>query len=136
MSTSQTLLVVDDEPAIRLLLSEFFKKRCRVVAVDGGRKSLEWLNENSLPCAMIVDLNMPDMGGIEVIKQIRAQSALDGLPIIVLSSKESSQDRIQCLRAGADDYLVKPFNPEELDARLESILRRVGHTQAAAPNII
>ena len=70
---------------------------------------------------------MPDMSGIDVIKAVRASAMHKEAPIIVLSSKESSTDRIECLRTGADDYMVKPFNPDELDARIGAILRRLNH---------
>ena len=119
------LLVVDDEPAIRLLLQQFFKNRFDVVPLDGGTQAVAWLEAHTTPPSIILDLSMPDMSGMEVIKIVRASAVHKGAPIIVLSSKESSADRIACLRAGADDYVVKPFNPEELDARIHAILRRI-----------
>jgi DNA-binding response OmpR family regulator len=121
----RTLLIVDDEPAIRLLLKQFFGKKYTIVTHDNGKQAVEWLSgTNEIP-VMILDLNMPEMSGIEVIKHVRASAVHRTSPLIVLSSKESSADRIACLRAGADDYVVKPFNPEELDARIDAILRRV-----------
>jgi DNA-binding response OmpR family regulator len=121
----KTLLIVDDEPAIRLLLKQFFMKKYDVVLLDGGKQAIDWLESNTAIPAIILDLNMPEIGGLEVIKKVRASSHHHKAPLIVLSSKESSTDRIACLRAGADDYVVKPFNPEELDARIDAILRRI-----------
>lgn len=121
----KTLLIIDDEPAIRLLLKQFFQKKYDVVLLDDGIQAMEWLGSNTETPVMILDLNMPAMNGAEVIKKVRVSDRHRNAPIIVLSAKESSADRISCLRNGADDYVVKPFNPEEVDARIDAILRRM-----------
>lgn len=121
----RTLLIVDDEPAIRLLLKHFFTSRYAIETLDDGTQAVAWLAANAATPVIILDLNMPAMNGMEVIAHVRAHAVHHAAPVIVLSSKESSADRIACLRAGADDYLVKPFNPEELDARIDAILRRL-----------
>ena len=121
----KTLLIVDDEPAIRMLLQQFFKKKYDVVLLDGGKQAMQWLESNTAIPVIILDLNMPEVSGIDVITMVRASAQHQTAPIIVLSAQESSADRIKCLRAGADDYVVKPFNPEELDARVDAILRRI-----------
>jgi len=119
------LLIVDDEPALRLLLTQFFQNQFRIITLDGGHACLKYLEEKDEPDVMITDLNMPDMAGIDLIKKIRTTTKWDYLAIVVLSSAESSKDRIECLRAGADDFVVKPFNPNELDARIGAIMRRL-----------
>lgn len=119
-----TLLIVDDEPAIRLLLNEFLQKKFNITTLNDGSSCLKYL-AGSEPNVLIIDLNMPDISGLQVIKEIRANPNWNRLAIIVLSGEESSKDRINCLRAGADDYVVKPFNPQELDARVDAILRRI-----------
>ncbi len=124
MAGLPTMLIVDDEPALRMLLKEFFKKKFNSVALEDGLACIPYLEKNTLPLLMILDLEMPGMGGLDVIKKVRGKSDWNSIIIVVLSSKESSKDRIACLRAGADDYIVKPFNPEELDARIQAILRR------------
>lgn len=121
----KTLLIVDDEPALRLLLKQFFQKEYEVVVLTNGKMCIDFLNSNALPTALITDWNMPDMTGLDAIKHIRKNERWDALAIIVLSGRENSTDRITCLNAGADDYLVKPFNPEELKARLNAVLRRI-----------
>ncbi len=121
----KTLLIVDDEPAIRMLLQQYFKKKYDVVLLDGGKQALQWLESNTAIPVIILDLNMPEVSGIDVITMVRASTQHQKAPIIVLSAQESSADRIKCLRTGADDYVVKPFNPEELDARVDAILRRM-----------
>ncbi|MBX7124695.1 MAG: response regulator transcription factor [Cyclobacteriaceae bacterium] len=127
MSTTPEILVVDDEPALRLLLQEFFKRDFRVVPLKDGTETLQWLIKNELPTLAIIDLMMPGLSGLELIKTIRAKREWDELSIVVLSAKESSIDRVNALNAGADDFVVKPFNPEELRARINSVLRRARH---------
>lgn len=127
MSTTPEILVVDDEPALRLLLQEFFKRDFRVVPLKDGTETLQWLIKNELPTLAIIDLMMPGLSGLELIKTIRAKREWDELSIVVLSAKESSIDRVNALNAGADDFVVNPFNPEELRARINSVLRRARH---------
>jgi len=123
--TKQTILVVDDEKALRLLLGEFFKKQYEVVPLENGNACLAWLANSDTPAAIILDLMMPDINGMDVIKWIRQNPECNNIAIIVLSSKESSTDRIAALKAGADDFLVKPFNPEELLVRIQLRIKRI-----------
>jgi len=125
-SKMPTLVVVDDEPALRLLLNEFFQKRFKVVTLEGGTECISYL-QRSEPEVLILDLNMPGLSGLEVIRKIRKEANLQRVAIIILSSAESSVDRINCLEAGADDFVLKPFNPRELDARINAILRRINY---------
>jgi len=120
-----SLVIVDDEPVIRLLLNEFLQKKFKIHTLNGGLECLHYLEENDLTKILIIDLNMPDISGLEVITILRSNKKWAKLAIIVLSAEESSKDRIRCLNAGADDYMLKPFNPQELDARIYSILRRI-----------
>ena len=116
-------MIVDDEPSLRLLLAQYLKGHYEVIAAASGEEALELLKTNT-PHGLVIDLNMEGMSGLEVIKKLRASEKWRLLPIIVLSSNDTSHDRIEALRTGADDYLVKPFNPEELEVRLEVIRRR------------
>ncbi len=118
------LLVVDDEPALRLLLAAYFKKQYEVLLAENGEQALEML-KLSEPQAMVVDISMDGMDGLSLIRELRASTRWHHVPILVLSGNDTSSDRITALRAGADDYLVKPFNPEELEVRLENIQKRV-----------
>jgi DNA-binding response OmpR family regulator len=67
------------------------------------------------------------MGGLEMIEQLKTSGLYRAIPVLVLSGDESTETRIKCLDAGADDYVVKPFNPRELEARMKAILRRTGN---------
>ena len=121
----KNLLIVDDEPSLRLILKEYFKQSFNLVILENGRRCLEYLESNPIPEILIIDWIMPDITGLDVIKILRAQSKFDKMGIIVLSGKNESKDRIECLNVGADDFVIKPFNPEELQARINAILRSI-----------
>ena len=121
----RNLVIIDDEPALRLILKEYFKTTFNVFVLENGNALLEFLENNPLPSAIVIDLLMPDMSGLEVIRKIKSHDKYEALAIIVLSGKTESKERIDCLNEGADDFMIKPFNPEELRARINAILRRI-----------
>ncbi len=118
------ILIVDDKPSISRLIVQFLSKTYDVTTKEDGLEALSWLQSGSIPDLIITDLQMPNLDGFELITRVKESGLFRDVPIIVLSSKDSSTDRIACLKAGAEDYLVKPFNPEELQIRLERILSR------------
>lgn len=118
------ILLVDDRSSITLLLVHFLSKHYEVEAKNDGLEAIAWLQQGNIPDLIITDLQMPNIDGLELIKRLKESGYFKNIPIIVLSSKDSSSDRVQCLKAGADDYLMKPFNPEELLIRIEKILLR------------
>jgi DNA-binding response OmpR family regulator len=83
------------------------------------------MQQGVIPDVIIADVNMPEINGLEFIRQIRSSGFFKDVPLIMLSGNEGSSDKIKCLKAGADDYLIKPFNPEELEARIDNIFRRI-----------
>ena len=121
-----TLLAIDDEVAIQQILEHYFKDSFNVVTKSNGRDGLTWMQEGHIPNLIIADIEMPVMNGYEFIDQVRSSGFLGHIPLIMLSGHDSSENRIRCLEAGADDYMVKPFNPRELAARINGILRRIG----------
>ena len=118
------ILVVDDKPSISKLIVQFLNQTFDVHTEEYGLKALTWLQEGNIPDLILTDLQMPNLDGMELIKRLKESGYFKDIPIIVLSSKEGSEDRIKCLRLGAEDYMVKPFNPEELLVRIEKILSR------------
>ncbi|MED1646142.1 response regulator transcription factor [Brevibacillus agri] len=118
-----SILIVDDEPQILEILSSYLTKEgYHVITAENGRDALELAV--TLPLnLMILDLMLPDMSGEEVCREIRKTSRV---PILMLTAKSSEADKITGLEIGADDYLVKPFSPRELVARVRAILRRMG----------
>src|SRR3989337_366963 len=118
---SAPILVVDDDPKIVALVRTYLEReRYRVVTAGDGRAALGAIEEHS-PRLVVLDLMLPEVDGMAVIRQTRA---LGDIPILVLSARGSTGDRIQGLTEGADDYLPKPFSPAELVARVRTILRR------------
>jgi CheY-like chemotaxis protein len=108
------ILVVDDEKSICLLLENFLSLNYDVVSVNDGLEALEWLEEN-LPDLIISDIQMNKMDGDAFLTSVRQRGFTRHTPIIMLSSKYESKERIKCYKLGAQDYLTKPFNPEELE---------------------
>ena len=116
------LLVVDDEPQIRRLLRITCESaEYRVDEAASGREGLSLVAGNR-PDAVILDLGLPDIAGIEVLRQLREWSEV---PVLILSAKQEPEDKVEALDAGADDYVTKPFDSKELLARLRVLLRRV-----------
>ena len=122
-----TVLVVDDDPHIRDLLTFALQKAGLATreAADGEAALAEIAQR--APDLVILDINMPRMDGIETCRRIRAQG---DLPILFLSSRDDEIDRILGMELGADDYVVKPFSPREVVARVAAILRRIARTPA------
>lgn len=108
------ILVVDDEKSICLLLENFLAQDYEVVSFNDGIEGLVWLEKN-LPDLIISDIQMPNMDGYEFLTSVRQKGFTKHTPIIMLSGKSESKERIKCYRLGAQDYLTKPFNPEELE---------------------
>src|SRR5256885_10048259 len=121
MARSARVLVVDDEPSIQRGLAPLLMSRgYDVESATTGRTALVAFDRLP-PDVVILDLGLPDLEGSEVCKRVRAQSRV---PIIVLSARGGEPDKIAALDQGADDYVTKPFSPEELLARIRVALRR------------
>lgn len=118
------ILVIDDELSIRLLLENYLGKTYEVTTKSDGLEAMKWLQGGNLPDLIVADIQMPNLDGIQFIQQIRASGFYKDIPLIMLSGIESSQEKIKCLKMGANDYVVKPFNPEELSIRIELLLAR------------
>jgi two-component system OmpR family response regulator len=127
----RTILIADDDPHIRQLLAFALRKAGLDVVESGdGETTLASVAAQS-PDLLILDINMPGMDGLEVCRRIRATS---DLPILFLSSRDDEIDRVLGMELGADDYVVKPFSPREVVARVAAILRRSeGRGMATAP---
>jgi DNA-binding response OmpR family regulator len=126
------ILVVEDQPATSELIREVLKDEgCEVQVVETlgkARKSLE----RALPDLMILDRALPDGEGLELLQAMRGEPRSAQLPVLVLTGQNTVNDKVTGLRSGADDYITKPFNTEELVARVEALLRRVGTLEEPA----
>jgi len=122
---THAILVVDDDPHIRDLLSFALTKAGMRVAEAGDGEAALAATERSPPDLMILDINMPRMDGLELCRRLRASGgSLANLPVLFLSSRDEAVDRIVGLEIGGDDYVVKPFSPREVVARVGAILKR------------
>ena len=119
---SQSILIIEDDRRIATWIKVYFERAgfSAAVAFD-GQSGLAAARELA-PDLIILDLMLPRLSGIEVCKILRRES---DIPIIMLTAKEAHSDRIKGLDSGADDYIVKPFNPDEVVARAKAVLRRV-----------
>jgi len=128
MNTEPLVLAVDDETGIlRLIKLELAEQGLRVVTAGSGEEALR-LAEEQRPDLVLLDIIMPEMTGLEVMRRLREQS---NAPIILVTAKDSDSDKVRGLELGADDYIVKPFSPEELGARIRAVLRRSTGAQSA-----
>ncbi|CAN5592891.1 response regulator transcription factor [soil metagenome] len=121
MSTRPLVLVADDEARITKLVSLALKEEgFRVVTAENGEMALRQAEEYR-PDVVVLDIVMPDLDGIEVMRQLQERRPV---PVILLTAKGSTADKAQGLDLGADDYIAKPFHPDELAARVRAVLRR------------
>jgi two-component system response regulator MprA len=118
---NERILIIEDDPAIRKVLQRGLAYEGYPVDVaTDGRTGLNLAHDHH-PDLVILDWMLPGMDGLEVCRRLRLQG---GLPILMLTAKDTIQDRVQGLDAGADDYIVKPFNLDELTARIRALFRR------------
>ena len=136
MTGSKTILVVDDEATIREVIRRYLERDgFRVREAADGYAALDALAE-SLPDLIVLDLMLPGVDGLSLTRQLRTprpanseHSAWQRVPIIMLTARGETSDRIRGLDVGADDYLAKPFSPQELVSRVRAVLRRSGETE-------
>ncbi len=128
------VLVIDDEPAIvRLVRAKLLSDGFGVVTAANGEQGLEVLGRER-PDLVILDLMMPGMDGFETLRRIRMTAQT---PVILLTARAGDADKLRGLQGGADDYVTKPFNPDELAARVTAVLRRsAGATPAVARQVL
>jgi two-component system, OmpR family, alkaline phosphatase synthesis response regulator PhoP len=123
-AAEKTILIIEDDPDIRELV-EYNVERSgfRSISAADGEKGLKMAQELN-PQLIILDIMLPGMSGLKVCETIRSNGATKRMPIIMLSAKGEEEDIVIGLEMGADDYLSKPFSPQELKARIRSVLRR------------
>lgn len=125
MDTKQTvILIVDDKPEIAKVIKIHLSTDYEVYYKCNPIEALSWMHEGYIPDLIISDVYMPEMNGHDFLLQLKASSLFRDIPVIVLSSMENSGERIQLLEDGADDFILKPFNPQELKIRVRNILRK------------
>lgn len=122
---SAYILIVEDEPAIAALIRFNLEAAGYRVAAAGRVSDAEKLLKNELPDLILMDYMLPDVSGVEYIRQLRGQARTQNLPVIMLTARSEEGDKELGLNIGADDYITKPFSPRELIARINALLRRM-----------
>lgn len=127
--SGQHLLVVDDEENLRSMLCAALRHNgFEITAADNGRDALALVSE-SKPDLIVLDVMMPDLDGFEVCRRLRADN--DHTPVLFLTARDSTEDKVRGLTLGGDDYLEKPFSLDELVARVGAVLRRSGNSPSS-----
>jgi DNA-binding NarL/FixJ family response regulator len=133
---SKRLLIVDDEPNLLLAVAACLKaENYEVSTARSGREALLQLAE-SVPDLIVSDIRMPGMDGYKLVRQLRGSPRTALVPIVFLTAKDETADRIEGFRAGVDAYLTKPFEPEELIAVVNGILNRVERTHSQIARLV
>jgi DNA-binding response OmpR family regulator len=126
------VVVAEDDPKQAELVRRYLENEGhRVVVVHDGRAALDAVRRHR-PDLMVLDVMMPRVDGLDVCRVVRADPALSGLPVLMLTARSSEDDLLLGLDLGADDYMTKPYSPRELMARVRTLLRRAGAAPAAA----
>jgi DNA-binding response OmpR family regulator len=125
MKSLYHVLVAEDDPFIRKVLRQTLKDDFDVITKENGIEAVTWLEEGHPVDIILSDIQMPFMDGTDLLRTLRASPLFQKLPIIILSTYSDSDTRIKFLKLGADDYIVKPFNPIEVKAKIRSVLRRM-----------
>jgi two-component system phosphate regulon response regulator PhoB len=135
-SGGERILVVDDEPDIvALVVYHLAKAGFRISTASNGPDALR-IAQQDRPALVVLDLMLPGMSGLEVLDQLRADESSQDIAVLLLTARRDEPDRIKGLSSGADDYLTKPFSPQELVLRVRNILRRISQTQAGLPDVV
>lgn len=121
-SSPQIILVVDDDPLLRTLLEFSLSMQYTVVAHENGADAWAWLQAGNHPALVVADLNMPVLDGYQLTRRIRSQERFNEVPIVVLSGMDEDDERRRVLALGANRFLVKPFDPDEVLAKADEML--------------
>jgi two-component system alkaline phosphatase synthesis response regulator PhoP len=132
---AKTILVVDDEPGIVTIVRDYLERAgFRVLTAGDGETALR-LAHQERPNLMVLDLMLPGIDGLDIIRTLRSNPALHRMSVIMLTARVEEADRLVGLELGADDYVTKPFSPRELVARVRAVLRRAEGEGTYSPTI-
>ena len=126
---AETIVIVEDDESIREMLRYYFRSvGYHVESYESGEAYFEAEREQ-VPSLFILDIMLPGMDGLEILRRIRSDPALKDVPTLMLTARTSEMDKVKGLESGADDYVVKPFGIMELQARVKALLRRTGRNK-------
>lgn len=120
----KTMLLVDDANPLLTILNKYFENEYDVVKKMNGKEALDFiLDTKTIPDVVVTDIKMPVMDGGELLSALKSNPETNGIPVIMLSSIDESAEKVKYLKLGAQDFICKPFNPEELGLRIKNILK-------------
>ena len=122
-SEKKSILIIDDKIAIAKIISVYLSDGYDITYFNTPIKAMQLLYEGNRPDLIILDIRMPEMNGDEFLSYIKRNGLYKDIPVVVLSGEESSDIRIKMLEAGAEDFIMKPFNPLELKIRIRKVLK-------------
>ena len=129
-SIKATVLLVDDNSDLREYIKTILSRKYIIATASNGKRALELIRDGLQPDLILADVMMPEMDGYGLLSELRRnRSSLSRIPFVILSAKASEEERIEGMRLGADDYLVKPFSSEELMARIDSRIQLAGYAE-------
>ncbi len=118
----KNILVLDDKETIAKIITIYMQDDYNITWFDNGEKGFEWIKSGNTPDLVISDIRMPVMRGDEFLRVMKNHELFRFIPIVILSGEDSTSERVKLLSEGAEDYIVKPFNPLELKIRIKKIL--------------
>lgn len=116
------VLIVDDKPTIAKVIQVHISETFDCTYFEDPIEAIAWLQEGNVPDLIISDIYMPKMSGVDFLAYIKKNDLFKSIPFVILSSEDSTSQKIELLEKGADDYISKPFNPMELKVRLKKIV--------------
>lgn len=119
---NKKILIVDDKEQIAKILYAYLHQEYTCFYVQHPLQAIAWLQQGNMPDLIISDIRMPEMRGDEFLDYLKRDELFRHIPVVMLSSEDSTTERIRLLEGGAEDYIVKPFNPMELKIRIKKIL--------------
>lgn len=126
-----TILLIDDCEMMRRFLAPIFTDNFEVVSMGNASEAVLWLKTNPAPAAILLDFELPEMTGMDLLKHLRQNEAWSAIPVLMLSGVKDTERRWQCIEAGANDFLAKPFHPKELALRVNMISRNASSSAKA-----
>jgi len=133
LNNQSVVLVADDDPSIlKLVRLELSEQGFRVLTAETGEHALQIIDEQH-PDLLVLDVILPGISGLEVMRRVQQKTTV---PIVLLTARNTDRDKVRGLEMGADDYLAKPFNPEELTARVRAVLRRARRPAGATNSVL
>ena len=123
MNIRSHILIIDDDQAMCQLLERMLSKDYQVTTKSNGLEAMYWLVGGRIPDLIITDLDMPGLDGVELLRNLKSSGFYKEVPVIVISGYDEKEQKIKCMKLGAYDYFLKPFNPKDLLFSVEVVLK-------------